>query len=268
MENEEAKQGWKPSAGWYPNPEDRRQQRYWDGERWTDQTRNLTIFDRVARAGYQPGPGSPQFAVTPLATGLVITGSALTGLSMALPAVDAPGLLGGTPVENDNLYGLVPAPIFLISAAIYAAWAGFRAHRDNLRVWAPIVVGGLVLAAAIAFGSSDQARTLHPIDVGSGEPDTSARGVVGDAAAGVFVLGAGGALLLLGGLLIRSSRPLGDSPRVSDGAQEGGVSTESAAAEPTTKRCPDCAEAVLEGARVCRYCGYRFEASETEGKIP
>jgi hypothetical protein len=26
-----------------------------------------------------------------------------------------------------------------------------------------------------------------------------------------------------------------------------------------TKTCPDYAESVLAGARVCRYCGYRFE---------
>jgi predicted amidophosphoribosyltransferase len=26
-----------------------------------------------------------------------------------------------------------------------------------------------------------------------------------------------------------------------------------------TKTCPDCAETILEAARVCRHCGFRFE---------
>jgi hypothetical protein len=30
--------------------------------------------------------------------------------------------------------------------------------------------------------------------------------------------------------------------------------------EAPTKTCPDCAETVLAAARVCRHCGYRFEA--------
>lgn len=29
-------------------------------------------------------------------------------------------------------------------------------------------------------------------------------------------------------------------------------------AEPTTKRCPDCAETVLASARVCKHCHFRF----------
>jgi hypothetical protein len=29
-------------------------------------------------------------------------------------------------------------------------------------------------------------------------------------------------------------------------------------ADSATKKCPDCAEAVLADARVCKHCGYRF----------
>jgi hypothetical protein len=31
---------------------------------------------------------------------------------------------------------------------------------------------------------------------------------------------------------------------------------------PETKPCPDCAETILAPARVCRYCGYRFDRPE------
>jgi hypothetical protein len=30
--------------------------------------------------------------------------------------------------------------------------------------------------------------------------------------------------------------------------------------EPLTKTCPDCAERVKQAARVCRFCGHRFDA--------
>lgn len=32
-----------------------------------------------------------------------------------------------------------------------------------------------------------------------------------------------------------------------------------------TKACPDWAERVLEAARVCRFCGYRFAPDHSEG---
>jgi hypothetical protein len=37
---------------------------------------------------------------------------------------------------------------------------------------------------------------------------------------------------------------------------------EQAMAEPLTKQCPDCAEQVLQAARKCRFCSYRFDRAQ------
>jgi hypothetical protein len=37
---------------------------------------------------------------------------------------------------------------------------------------------------------------------------------------------------------------------------------------PSSKTCPDCAETIKAGARVCRYCGYRFDPEETSEPAP
>lgn len=34
------------------------------------------------------------------------------------------------------------------------------------------------------------------------------------------------------------------------------------------KRCPDCAEAVLADARVCKHCGFRFEGTSSSTQVP
>lgn len=49
---------WRPGAGWYPNPENRRQQLFWDGDAWTDQTRELNFFDRITGEGVSRGQGN------------------------------------------------------------------------------------------------------------------------------------------------------------------------------------------------------------------
>lgn len=46
-----------PTAGWYPDPSGSGGERYWDGGRWTAQTRSLHVFsqsssDRLVTWGY------------------------------------------------------------------------------------------------------------------------------------------------------------------------------------------------------------------------
>jgi hypothetical protein len=52
----------------------------------------------------------------------------------------------------------------------------------------------------------------------------------------------------------------------SEQGQSGGQDQEPAAThdERAMKACPDCAEMILEAARKCRYCGYRYDAQPAQ----
>jgi hypothetical protein len=64
----------------------------------------------------------------------------------------------------------------------------------------------------------------------------------------------------------RSDRTIADVSL--EEGQSGGQDQEPAATqdERAMKVCPDCAELVLEAARKCRYCGYRFDRPSSQAK--
>jgi hypothetical protein len=245
---------WQPEAGWYPNPENRRQQLYWDGAAWTDQSRELNVFDRITGAGRVAGPGAPQFQITQVAAGLAILGAALIALAWALPATKAPGLLAGTPVEDNKLGEQLPW-FWPAIAALAAGWSAFRAHRDSIRVWAPVVIGAGAILLAIGLGTSEEFLTLYPPDSFGLRGQAQGAGVVGDPGAAIYVLGAGGLGALLGGLMIRAAKPLeGAAPvdQVVPGDIPGGANAGG------SKLCPECAEEVKAADRRCKHCGHQF----------
>jgi hypothetical protein len=124
-----------------------------------------------------------------------------------------------------------------IAGACYAAW------RNQRSTYAVIVLGLIAVGVAIYEGTGDR-LALEPVN-----PAAKAFGLSGAEQAspgtGIYMVGAGGGLVALAGLTLAGFAfgPGGDAPIR------------------RTKTCPDCAETVLADARVCKHCGYRFDAA-------
>jgi hypothetical protein len=167
-------------AGWYPDPEQVQTQRYWDGERWTDQRAPLAL------ASKEPVALTPRL-------GLGILGAVVIIIGTFLPRVDSPGLLhiaGNSLMQSGD--GIV-----LIVFALGGAAAAFRAGDRPGRVTALIVLGLFTMAQAYYNGSGDRVELLN----GLGER------VEGSAGVGVWAVGIGGAMLLLAGAREWNARP-------------------------------------------------------------
>lgn len=219
----------------------------------------------------QPRPADDEQKYDIDLVGLVL---ALVGAGAVLIGVFLPRLesssFGG--VAENSLIQQGDGLIF-ICGAIAIAGSAYRAWRGGTRPWAVLVLGGLVLAGAIYYGTSKDMLMLYPLD-SAGNPDTSAAGEKARAGIGIYVVGVGGLLALAGGWRMRSdSEPVQalqqpaarPTPQFAPPAPE---SIEAAAVgapaggEPT-KKCPDCAETILAAAHVCRYCGYRFPLEQS-----
>jgi predicted RNA-binding Zn-ribbon protein involved in translation (DUF1610 family) len=136
----------------------------------------------------------------------------------------------------------------LIALAIGIAAAGFRASQKPEEWIAPVVVC-VVAGGRVIFWFLDKSlRTLYPIGA-DGTPDTSQPGTVAALGIALYVAGAGVAIALVGSLMLCDSGT-------------DGLPTQA------QKKCPDCAETILADARMCKHCGYRFDASAPSAAQP
>jgi hypothetical protein len=137
-----------PAAGWYPDPDVRGGQRYWDGRVWTDERRT-------------PGPPTPAAWQTP-ASGPSSSawGSAGGGVAPSW----SPGGAPAAPIDT-WLWQSIVATIFCcqpfgIVAIVYSAMAGTARDLGNLelarhrarqaRTWTLVSVG-TVLVLVVGF---------------------------------------------------------------------------------------------------------------------
>jgi hypothetical protein len=176
-------------AGWYPDPEQVATQRFWDGQAWTDQ-----------RA---PLPASTPTATSALNVRLLTTivGAIAAALGVFLPRVDSPTSLhiaDNSVMATDVIVGA------LVLFVAFSAVVGVIQDRfaDTTHPWL-VIVGLVIIGAAVYYGTGDRLELVTTSPTGSffgGERFDGSPGV------GLYIMGAGGALIALAGFLPTQQR--------------------------------------------------------------
>jgi hypothetical protein len=189
----------------------------------------------------------------PLGLGLAIAGAAVMALSAFLP-LDEPANAFRTVASNTLIQHGGWA---LIALAVGIAVSGFRAYQRGGNAQAIAVVLCVLAGLAVAgWATDDGLRTLYPIGADGGA-DTSKPGVVVPLGIAVYVTGLGVAAAFIGALMLPRAPIQGFDHLHPD-----------APALPIMKKCPDCAETILNDAKVCKHCGYRFTATSSPAPAP
>jgi hypothetical protein len=181
--------------------------------------------------------------VSPVGLGLALVGALAMLIAVFLPRVESTSFGG---VAENTLIQSGDGWIF-IGLSIGVAGAAYRAYRQGTKTIAVIVLGVIAIGLAVYEGTDEELLTLYPVGPG-GDVDFLAQGEKASPAAGIYLAGIGGLLAAVGGFQMRS----------------GPAQREGLAGPEATKICPDCAETVLAAARVCRYCGHRFEPAASQ----
>jgi hypothetical protein len=182
----------------------------------------------------------------------MLVGAAVMVISTLLP-FDEPTTAFGRVSQNTLIQN--GGGWYVITPAAVIAYTGFRASRRNGEGWVVPIIFSVLAALIIGYLASDKGmRTLYPVGL-NGTIDTSGPGVVTNLGIAIYVTGVGVALTLIGAVLIKPS------------SSDVGVSDEfvqRALADEATKKCPDCAETILDDAKVCKHCGYRFSTTDVK----
>jgi hypothetical protein len=177
-------------------------------------------------------------ASNPVGAGVALLGAFLVLIGVFLPIHS----YGGVPIAHNSFVAsgywwvLVLPLIVGVSAAYVLAGSGSPAFWQ-------VLIPSLVAVGVGIYGQTSHFQKLETVvNISSSGFNTST--VTGSAAAGVYLVLAGGAVGVVGaGILSGTWGPVGVP-----------------AWERRTKRCPDCAETVLADANVCKHCGHRFDS--------
>lgn len=192
------------------------------------------------------------YAVSPVGFAMVLIGAGVAVIGTFLPKAETTALsLGG--IEQNTLIQAGGGWAIIIGGVILALVA-YRAWSTGQRSWAILLISAYLIGQAFYQGSGSR-LALYRIDQygNPGQQVDASPGI------GIYAVGVGGFLGLLGGWVIRQSSVL--LTHEEDDEEYAVVPDD----EPM-KRCPDCAEVVLAAARICKHCRHEFATGQVASR--
>lgn len=161
---------------------------------------------------------------------LVGAGAVLMVIALFLPQLESSlGPISENSFAQSGNWWFIGLPVLAVAAA-------YRVYQERQPSYSVLVIGLVGVVIAVYYGTGDRVELVNPInDKPTGEAASSGLGI--------YAGGIGGALVAYGGLLL-AGWDLWPGGRQAPAKR--------------TKRCPECAETVLDEARVCKHCGFRF----------
>lgn len=169
------------------------------------------------------------------AMGLAGIAAALAVVSVFLPALESSAF--STIAKNTLIQS--GGGWLILGCAVGILGAVYRVYSTRTSTWAVLVLGLVILVVAIYYGTGERTELEG---VGPNPIAQEKVTVQGSPAVGIYAAGAAGLLAMLAGYMLG-----------------GGSVSSYQGANRRTKVCPDCAETVLDAARICKHCGHRFD---------